>query len=93
MARCVDYKTGERCPAFYEVKTSGVIPTGGGWENRVIDGKDMICCRPGTTVQKKKPMDLYCYYCTATPRSKKIGSKASFSGSTPKWCPLGRGSK
>lgn len=90
MAKCVDYETGRKCPAFYEVKEPGLVPTGRGWENKEIDGKDVICCRPGRTVQKKKPMDQYCYYCLATPKTKKIGSKASFTGSTPAWCPLGR---
>lgn len=33
----------------------------------------------------------YCYYCLETPRTKKIGHAAQWSGSTPKWCPLGRG--
>lgn len=93
MAKCVDYKTGDRCPAFYEVKEPGLVPTGRGWENKVIDGKEVICCRPGTTAQKKKPMELYCFYCTATVKGRKIGNKASFTGSTPKWCPLGRGEK
>ena len=37
-----------------------------------------------------KKMDQYCFYCTATPRLKKIGHKASWTGNTPKWCPEGR---
>lgn len=40
-----------------------------------------------------KQLEQYCYYCMATPRVKKIGHKASWSGSTPKWCPKGRGSE
>lgn len=78
------------CPAFFEVKEDGLIPTGGGWQNVTIDGKDVILCRPGKTVQVKKHMDKYCYYCLASVKSKKIGSKASWTGRTPKWCPLGR---
>ena len=35
-------------------------------------------------------MDKYCYYCLASVKSKKIGNKASWTGRTPKWCPLGR---
>ena len=93
MAKCKDYLTGDICPAFYEVKEPGLVPTGGGWQNKEIDGRDVICCRPGATIQKKKPMDQFCYYCTATPKAKKIGSKASWTGSTPKWCPLGRDPK
>lgn len=37
-----------------------------------------------------KRLDQYCYYCLATPRFKKVGHKASWSGSTPKWCPKGK---
>lgn len=37
-----------------------------------------------------RPADQYCFYCTATPRAKKIGHMATWSGSTPKWCPEGR---
>ena len=93
MAKCKNYETGAVCPAFYEVLDPGLVPTGRGWENKTIDGKDVVCCRPGTTIQKKKTMDRFCYYCTATPKAKKIGSKASWTGSTPKWCPLGRDPK
>lgn len=78
------------CPAFFEVKEDGLVPTGGGWTNHKIDDKNVICCRPGRTIQKKKPMDRFCYYCLATPKAKKIGSKASWTGRTPTWCPLGR---
>ena len=78
------------CPAFFEVKEEGLAPTGGGWSNKIIDGKDVICCRPGKTVQKKKHMERFCYYCLATNKSKKIGNKASWTGRTPIWCPLGR---
>lgn len=38
-----------------------------------------------------KRLEKYCAYCLGTPRVKKIGHIASWSGSTPKWCPLGRG--
>ena len=78
------------CPAFYEVKQEGLVPTGGGWQNVTVDGKDVILCRPGTTVQKKKTMERFCYYCLATTKAKKIGNKASWTGRTPTWCPLGR---
>lgn len=78
------------CPAFYEVKEEGLIPTGGGWDNKTIDGKDVILCRPSKTIQKKKPMEMFCFYCLATHRSKKIGHKASWTGRTPTWCPIGR---
>ena len=42
------------------------------------------------TLHKFKKLDQYCFYCKATPGIRKIGSVASFTGSTPKWCPLGR---
>lgn len=79
-----------QCPAFYEVTQENLIPTGAGWRNVQIDGKDVILCRPGTTIQKKRYMDKYCYYCLACTKGKKIGSKASWTGRTPIWCPLGR---
>ncbi len=78
------------CPAFFEVKEEGLVPTGSGWRNERIDGKDRILCRPGKTIQQKKYMQRYCYYCLATNHSKKIGHKASWTGRTPVWCPLGR---
>lgn len=90
MAKCKDYARGKTCPAFYEVKEAGLVPTGGGWRTQQIGGKEVVCCRPGTLPGKKKTMDQFCYYCTATPMGKKIGSKAGWTGSTPKWCPLGR---
>lgn len=37
-----------------------------------------------------KKLEQWCYYCMATPRMKKVGHKASWTGRTPKWCPLGR---
>ena len=38
-----------------------------------------------------RPAELYCFYCTAAPSGgKKIGHMATWSGSTPKWCPEGR---
>lgn len=78
------------CIAFFEVKEEGLIPTGAGWDTETIDGKRVIICRPGKTVQKKKTMDRFCYYCLATVKAKKIGHKASWTSRTPKWCPLGR---
>ena len=78
------------CPAFFEVKEEGLVPTAGGWSNHKIDGKDVVCCRPGHTIQQKKPMQIYGYYCLATKHTKKIGHKASWTGRTPVWCPLGR---
>ena len=78
------------CPAFYEVKEKDIISTGCGWEDKVIDGKTVILCRPAKTTRKRKPMDQYCFYCLATVSAKKIANKASWTGRTPKWCPLGR---
>lgn len=37
-----------------------------------------------------KKLQQFCYYCMGTPGIKKIGHKASWTGNTPKWCPLGR---
>ena len=70
------------CPAFFEVKQEGLVPTGGGWQNVTVDGKDVILCRPGTTVQKKKTMERFCYYCLATTKAKNTWlRKLSMSGS------------
>ena len=44
----------------------------------------------GTSMKK---LDQFCFYCKATPGVKKIAGMASFTGSTPKWCPLGRDPK
>lgn len=78
------------CPAFFEVKEEGLVPTAGGWDTKAIDGKRVNLCRPGKTIQKKKSMEQFCFYCLATVKSKKIGHKASWTGRTPPWCPLGR---
>lgn len=83
-------RTCKSCPAFYEVYSEGRAATGGGWETKNIDGRNVICCRPGKARAGQKPMDRFCFYCLAMPRGKKIGSKASWTGRTPKWCPLGR---
>lgn len=85
-------KTPERnchgCPAFYECKEDGISATGGGFQTKEINGEDVVCVRPGTRLGIKRTMDRFCFYCLATPNGKKIGSKASWSGSTPRWCPL-----
>lgn len=52
------------------------------------------CKHAGDVVESiGKKLDQYCFYCLGTPRIKKIGHKASWPGSTPKWCPLGRKEK
>lgn len=69
MAKCVDYKAGEKCRHFYKCE---------------VTGERM---QAGTSLKK---LDQYCFYCKATPGVKKIASMATFTGRTPKWCPLGR---
>lgn len=53
------------------------------------------CSKEGETITLPpstiKELDLHHYYCKKTQRVRKIGSVESWSGSTPKWCPLGRG--
>lgn len=44
-----------------------------------------------TVVSSRKVLQQYCFYCMATPRIKKIGTIASWTGTTPPWCPRGRG--
>lgn len=79
-----------KCPAFYEVKDDNMVATAGGWEHLNIDGKQVLCCRPAPKFGAKRLMDQFCYYCRAMQMGKKIGHKASWTGRTPKWCPLGR---
>ena len=78
------------CPAFYEVKHEGMVATAGGWEHLTIDGKQVLCCRPAPQFGAKRIMQLFAYYCRAMQMGKKIGHKASWTGRTPKWCPMGR---
>ena len=78
------------CPAFYEVKRENMVATAGGWEHLTIDGKQVLCCRPAHKLGAKRIMQLFSYYCRAMQMGKKIGSKASWTCRTPKWCPLGR---
>lgn len=78
------------CPAFYEVTRENMVATAGGWEHLTIDGKQVLCCRPASGPGAKRIMQQFCFYCRAVQMGKKIGSKASWTGRTPKWCPLGR---
>lgn len=78
------------CPAFYEVQRPNMVATAGGWEYLTIDGKQVLCCRPQYGGAAKRTMNQFCYYCRAKTLGKKIGNKASWTGKTPKWCPLGR---
>ena len=50
------------------------------------------CTEEGDIVQNSgKKLLRFCFYCLATPRIKKIGTVASWTGTTPPWCPKGRG--
>ena len=92
MAQCIKYKTGERCPALHECVGGDEFTAG--YKNEVIDGKDIqIRTAIDTGIAENVcggKLEQYCFYCMATKRGKKIGNKASWTGSTPKWCPLGR---
>lgn len=79
-----------KCPAFYGSRDEGLCPNGAGWEKKEIDGQQVVVCRPGSTPNRKRTMQKYCFYCLATPTGKKIGDLAGWSGRTPIWCPLGR---
>ena len=56
----------------------------------VKDDKDLeylskIKHRPGAAPDT---FNKYCYFCTATPRVKKLGHSATWAGyTTPPWCP------
>lgn len=54
------------------------------------------CEHAGERIQvgtSMKALAQYSFYCKATPGVKKIASQEQFTGSTPKWCPLGRDPK
>lgn len=89
MAEC--RKNGVDCPCFYECKESGLTANGAGWEDIEADGEKIIRARPGKARGQKRAMDQYCFYCLARPTGKKIGHKARWTGTTPNWCPRGRG--
>ena len=78
------------CPAFYKCDDERVSATAGGWEEKTIDNQSVRCCRPAKSISAKRTMTQYCLYCLATATGKKIGHLASWTGRTPKWCPLGR---
>lgn len=51
------------------------------------------CSDPDEQVQagtSMKQLQQFCFYCFKTPRVKKIARISEFTGTTPKWCPLGR---
>ena len=51
------------------------------------------CTDPDEEVQvgtSMKKLQQHCFYCFKTPGVKKIAAVPSFTGRTPKWCPLGR---
>ena len=75
------------CPAFYKCERPDIVATAGGYEDKIIDGKKVVCCRPGQRWGKGKPMQQYAFYCTATGRAKKIAGKADYTGNVPVWCP------
>ena len=78
------------CPAFYRCNQEGLSAVADGWEDKDIDGKVVKCCRPAKGLSSKRTMEQFCLYCLAAPTGKKIGHLASWTGRTPKWCPLGR---
>lgn len=75
------------CPACFKPLEDGLASTGGGWETRIIDGREMIVCRPGKVRGQKRTMDRYDFYCLARATGKKISRGADYTGLTPKWCP------
>lgn len=75
------------CSACFKPLEDGLSATGGGYETRIIDGRNVICCRPAPAWGRKRTMDRYDFYCLATPNGKKIAKGADYTGLTPKWCP------
>ena len=78
------------CPAFYKCNEEGISATAGGWEDKTIDNKTVTCCKPAKTIKAKRTMTQFGLYCLATLGGRKIGHLATWTGRTPKWCPLGR---
>lgn len=76
-----------KCPACFKPLKDGLAATAGGYEERMIGGEMMICCRPAESWARKRVMDKYDYYCLATEKGKKIAKGADYTGLTPKWCP------
>ena len=89
MAECM--KNGVTCPCFYKCQEEGLSANGGGWETITIKEQKVIRARPGRRPGNRRAMQQYSFYCLARPTGKKIGTMASWTGSTPPWCPLGRG--
>lgn len=81
------------CPAFYECCKPHMKPTAGGWETAVINGKDMVICRPAENHRGGREMQQYAFYCLATKTGKKIANKADYTGNVPVWCPRLEGEK
>lgn len=75
------------CPAFYKCERPDIVATAGGYEDKIIDGKKVICCRPDQRWGKGKPMKQYAFYCLATPKGRMIAGLADWTGRTPTWCP------
>lgn len=77
----------QSCPAFYKCDKPDQAATAGGYETKVIDGRNMICCRPAPLCGKKRTMKQFAFYCLATSNGKMIAGMADYTGSVPKWCP------
>ena len=76
-----------QCPAFYKCDKEGMAATAGGYETKVIDGRNMICCRPAPLWGKKRTMKQYAFYCLATANGKLIAHVHDYTGKVPLWCP------
>lgn len=75
------------CPAFYKCDKDGMAATAGGYETKIIDGKNRICCRPAPLWGKKRTMKRFAFYCLATPSGKLIAHVHDYTGKVPLWCP------
>ena len=75
------------CPAFYKCEKPDMAATAGGYEDKIIDGKKVICCRPASAWGRQRTMKQYSYYCLATEKGRMIAGMADYTGKVPKWCP------
>ena len=81
------------CPAFYKVEKGNISATAGGWQKKIIDGREMLCCRPQEAAGAFRAMKQYSYYCLATVKGRMIAGMADYTGKVPKWCPRLEGNK
>lgn len=75
------------CPACYKCEKPDMAATAGGYEKKMVDGKELVCCRPAPIWGKKRTMKQFAFYCLATANGHMIAGMADYTGRVPQWCP------